>query len=123
MRTAGIAKVNPSNPLLLQLLERGAKPEHFGDAAVEAIDAGHATMAYVLGMVRGRMDDAEREGTAGSRASKPKASSPPRGSSPEKPREDPAAAAIAWARQMHSLGKFTDEELAQRVASAQGAQA
>jgi len=123
MRTAGIAKVNPSNPLLLQLLERGAQPGHFGDAASEAIDAGHATMAYVLGMVRGRMDDADREGTASSRAAKPRATSPPRGSSPEQPREDPAAAAIGWAKQLHSLGKITDAELAQRVASARGAQA
>src|SRR5690606_1969349 len=42
MREAGIPRVNPSDPRLLQLLAQGVTPQQLGDLATELREAGNA---------------------------------------------------------------------------------
>lgn len=57
MREAGIPRVNPSDPRLLQLLSQGVTPQQLGDLATELREAGNApeTASYVLKAMEGRL--------------------------------------------------------------------
>lgn len=57
MREAGIARTNPSDPRLLQLLSQGVTPQQLGDLAAELREAGNApeTATYVLRAMEGRL--------------------------------------------------------------------
>jgi len=57
MREAGIARTNPSDPRLLQLLSQGVTPRQLGDLATELREAGNApeTASYVLKAMEGRL--------------------------------------------------------------------
>jgi hypothetical protein len=59
MRQAGIADGNPSHPTLLALLEAGATPEEFRQAAVEAHGRGKG-FAYAIGTVKRRREEAAK---------------------------------------------------------------
>lgn len=60
MKRAGLQRVNPSDPRLLQLLSQGVTPTQLGDLAAE-LCVGRASppnMAYVLATMAGRLSDA-----------------------------------------------------------------
>ena len=60
MKRAGLPKVNPSDPRLLQLLSQGVTPTQLGDLAAE-LRVGRLSpppMAYVLATMAGRLADA-----------------------------------------------------------------
>ena len=57
MRAKGLGGVNPSNPELRALLDRGAGVDVFVDAAVVAVQK-HKGFAYALGIVKGQIGDA-----------------------------------------------------------------
>jgi hypothetical protein len=57
LKAAGIPGVSPSHPRLLALLEAGATPEEFVDAAPKGVGKADG-FAYVLGVVEGRRRDA-----------------------------------------------------------------
>lgn len=66
IKAAGVASVNPSHPELTGLLERGADIGWFTAAARTAVEKGKG-FAYVLGIVRGQLADAQSvAGQAGS---------------------------------------------------------
>lgn len=60
MREAGIPRVNPSDPRLLQLLSQGVTPQQLGDLASELVQAGNSpeTATYVLRAMERRLRDA-----------------------------------------------------------------
>ena len=62
MIDAGIdpGSVNPSHPKLRALIDAGASPEEFESAAREAVGKGNKKFSYVLGIVRGRREDASK---------------------------------------------------------------
>lgn len=60
IRTAGVSTVNPSHPTLLALLEAGATVDEFQSATTDAVSSGKQSFAYVLGIVKGRREDAAR---------------------------------------------------------------
>lgn len=60
MKRAGLQRVNPSDPRLLELLSQGVTPAQLGDLAVE-LCAGRPEppgMAYVVATMAGRLRDA-----------------------------------------------------------------
>lgn len=57
LKAAGIPGVSPAHPRLLALLEAGATPEEFIDAAPKGVGKADG-FAYVLGVVEGRRRDA-----------------------------------------------------------------
>lgn len=59
LRAKGIASVNPSHPELLALLQAGVDIGAFGAAAEKAVANGRPTQAYVLGIVKGQMQQAQ----------------------------------------------------------------
>lgn len=59
LKAAGIPGVSPAHPRLLALLEAGATPEEFLDAAPKGIGKADG-FAYVLGVVEGRRRDAAK---------------------------------------------------------------
>lgn len=73
IRGQGIADANPSHPELLALLEAGAGVDVFIDAAKQAVTKGKG-FRYVIGTVKGRMEDAAKTATA--ELAKPKAHGP-----------------------------------------------
>lgn len=60
MREAGIPRVNPSDPRLLQLLSQGVTPQQLGDLASELVQAGNSpeTASYVFKAMERRLRDA-----------------------------------------------------------------
>lgn len=58
LRNAGIADANPGDPVLKTLVEQGVLPEEFVAAAEVAKRAGRFDMAYVVGIVRRKRNDA-----------------------------------------------------------------
>lgn len=60
LRKAGIASVNPSSPELLALVESGATQAEFTEAAFTSAKKGKLNFSYVLGVVRGRREDAAK---------------------------------------------------------------
>jgi len=60
MREAGIASVNAAHPDLDALVEQGATPELFRQAAIKAAADDKASFAYVIAAVKGQMADAAR---------------------------------------------------------------
>ncbi len=61
IRAAGVQNVNPSHPDLLALIQAGATHGEFKHAAFEAVKKGKASFAYVLGVVKGRRNDAAQQ--------------------------------------------------------------
>lgn len=60
MRAQGIAQTNPSHPTLLTLIQSGATPEEFGQAARTAVEKGKADFNYVLGIVKRQREEAAK---------------------------------------------------------------
>lgn len=60
MRESGAQRVNPSHPLLIELLSQGVTPRQFGDLAAELCEARGAAQnaALVLATMAGRLRDA-----------------------------------------------------------------
>jgi uncharacterized protein YdaU (DUF1376 family) len=61
MKAAGMALVNPSNPVLTELLRSGATEADFVQVAAECVQSGKG-FAYALATVKGRQQDAARQG-------------------------------------------------------------
>lgn len=59
LRAKGIPMVNPSHPELLALLQSGVDIGAFGAAAEKAVEKGRPTLAYVLGIVKGQIQQAQ----------------------------------------------------------------
>ena len=62
IKAEGIGSVNPAHPKLLALLAEGAEVEQFIAAAKVAVNAGKG-FAYLLGVVKGMREDAQRQPT------------------------------------------------------------
>lgn len=59
LRDVGIAKVNPSHPTLIALIESGVSVKEFVDVSATLAD-DKKTFAYILSVVRNRREDAAR---------------------------------------------------------------
>lgn len=65
LRLAGLPSVSPQHPELLALMGKGVTLEQFADAAKTAVEKGK-NFAYMLGVVKGQLRDANTtEGAAG----------------------------------------------------------
>lgn len=60
IRQAGIPDGNPSHATLLALIEAGATVDEFRHAAFDAVKAKKPSFAYVVGVVKGRREDAAK---------------------------------------------------------------
>jgi hypothetical protein len=72
LKAEGIPSVNPGHPDLIALLAQGAEVQNFVSAARTARDKGKG-FAYVLGIVKGQMADANALAAAGQRSAPPRA--------------------------------------------------
>lgn len=75
IRAEGIASTNPGHPDLQALIAQGAEVQNFVAAARTARDKGKG-FAYVLGIVKGQMNDAKTIATSAQSATKSVAESP-----------------------------------------------
>lgn len=65
LKLAGLPSVSPQHPDLLALIDKGVTPEQFADAAKTAVEKGK-NFAYMLGVVKGQLRDANAtEGAPG----------------------------------------------------------
>lgn len=62
MKEAGVTGVNPSHPDVKKLVEAGVTAEEFRDAAAEAVSRNRGNLAYVLAMLKSRLQEAAKEG-------------------------------------------------------------
>lgn len=69
IRAEGIASTNPGHPDLKTLIDQGAEVQNFVAAARTARDKGKG-FAYVLGIVKGQLNDAQALATSGQSATK-----------------------------------------------------
>ncbi len=92
LRAKGVASVNPSHPDLLALLAQGVDVGAFASAAEKAVEKGKPTLAYVLGIVKGQLADAQRTAATA-------AAAPPQQAQGRKDRQLQTAAALTGAPQ------------------------
>ncbi len=109
MRRLGVEGVNPHHPDLLALVAKGLTAEEAEATAAECIGKGKPRFAYVLAAIRGRRE-AAREAPE---AVAPRVVRSPAGNSPEKPPEPAELAALRFKRDLHRLGRLSDEEMAE----------
>lgn len=95
LKACGINHVSPSNTQLTTLVQRGADVQQFTDAANKAKAKGKG-LAYLLGTVRGQLDDAQRLTTEAMSTAAAPWRAPARGPefSPSRIGPDPALAKI-----------------------------
>lgn len=60
LKSEGVSRVNPSHPELIALIGQGAEVGQFSAAAKLAVSKQKPNFAYVLGIVRRQLEDAEK---------------------------------------------------------------
>ncbi len=58
IKGAGVTNINTQHPKLLAIIEAGGTADEFREAAVEAVQRGKASFAYVLAVVANRREEA-----------------------------------------------------------------
>lgn len=102
MRQAGVQRVNPSHPELLQLLSQGVTPRQMADLAEELREGRGAPpgMAYLIATMAGRLRDAALPRRTSDASAMPRAS-PKRGGSAYGDEIDRISASIHGAAASH----------------------